>query len=63
LLNLVFTTVPGEAMFESTVYRKSYNDDWILTERPGRINRFQGQSDCVTEKRLKPYCYCSNLLL
>jgi hypothetical protein len=62
LLNMVFTTVPGEAMFESTVYRKSYNDDWILTESPARINRYQGQSDCVTERHLKPYCYCSNLL-
>jgi hypothetical protein len=62
LLNLVLTTVPGEAMFESTVYRKSVNDDWILTESPARINRYQGQSECTTERRLKPYCYCNNLL-
>jgi hypothetical protein len=62
LLNLVFTTVPGKAMFGSTVYRKSYRHKWILTDSPARINRYQGQSDCVTERRLKPYCYCRNLL-
>jgi hypothetical protein len=30
LLNLVFTTVPGKAMFESRVYRRSYQDQWIM---------------------------------
>jgi hypothetical protein len=48
LLNLVLTTVPGiKAMFESTVYRTSYYDEWILTESPARINQYQPRTERV----------------
>jgi hypothetical protein len=50
-----FETMPGGALFESTVIRT--NNQWGLTEKPARINAYEGQSNCV-QQEFKPFCFC-----
>jgi hypothetical protein len=58
ILNVVFTTLPGNAVFDATVYRRTANDSWVLTENPGRMDKYEEQSYCV-QQNLKQYCFCN----
>lgn len=54
---LSIETVPGHGIFEASYIvfgRKSIS----LLGEIVRTNRYGNQSDCVTDKRLKPFCYC-----
>jgi len=55
ILTIEFETTPGDAKFEATVIK--VGDEWGITEKPARINSYEGQSDCV-EQEYKPFCYC-----
>jgi hypothetical protein len=58
-INLVFVTTPGDAVFQSTVYRESVKEPWILTDQPDRLSRYKGQSDCGYIA-IRPYCLCKD---
>ena len=53
-----FVTVLGNAHFEATAhYIKPRKKVEILAD-VSRLNRYDNQSDCVTIKSLKKFCYC-----
>lgn len=56
VLQIAFTTTPGDATFETTLIKLT-DGKWRLTENVVRTNSYEGQSECV-EQKLKPYCYC-----
>jgi hypothetical protein len=65
VLDVSFIVRPGKASFEATIYRRkeeasssSSSHSWTLLGRPLRTNRYKGQSDCVKDKDLEPYCLC-----
>jgi hypothetical protein len=65
VLEVSFTVSPGRASFKATIYRRkeaasssSSSPSWTLLGKPLRTNRYKGQSDCVKDKDLEPYCLC-----
>ena len=55
---LVFETVPGHALFEATydltgAWSGGLVGDLVM------VNKYGHQSDCISEKRLRPLCFCS----
>lgn len=59
---IVFSTIPNDAIFETTIRfnyeRKTYNVIGTIS----RINLYGNQSHCVTNFQMKLYCYCKDLL-
>jgi hypothetical protein len=66
VLDVSFIVRPGLASFDATIYRRkeetasssSSSPSWSLLGKPLRTNRYKGQSDCVKDKDLQPYCFC-----
>ncbi|XP_046407884.1 uncharacterized protein LOC124172481 isoform X2 [Ischnura elegans] len=58
LLEVTFTTVPGEAIFEASTL-KNKDGGFFLQFDPNRLNSYGNQSSCVTEAKLKLYCFCA----
>lgn len=56
---VTMTTVPGHAQFESTVEVDKIGHMTILNDVIARTNRYKNQSACISERLLKPFCFCS----
>ena len=54
---IVIETVPGHAIFEAT-YELNGESEGMLIGDITRVNKFGHQADCITEKRLRRFCYC-----
>lgn len=54
---LIIETVPGEAMFESTI--RYNNQNFTTVGTVSRINLYGNQSSCISEYKLRLYCYCT----
>lgn len=52
---------PGGGLFEATVRHNEEMDTFEKMGEISRINKYQGQSDCVESPRLQKYCFCRNL--
>lgn len=65
---VTFEVHPGGGQFSGHIalnFDKSQNSTIykIISERLPRLNKYQGQSDCVkNDANITPYCYCKNLL-
>ncbi|XP_049949063.1 uncharacterized protein LOC126457087 isoform X1 [Schistocerca serialis cubense] len=51
-------TSPGDAVFEATVRRRPHEGDMALAGVVSRLNQYGKQSACMTNFRLRLYCYC-----
>ncbi|XP_046676045.1 uncharacterized protein LOC124364533 [Homalodisca vitripennis] len=51
-------TTPGRALFEATVRYNGNTDSFSIVGTVSRINLYGDQSSCVTQYRLRLYCYC-----
>jgi hypothetical protein len=59
---IAIKTKPWNAKFEARVRIKgSENNNIELLGDVGRINSYQGKSDCIQDYRMKNYCDCKNL--
>lgn len=58
---VLIETLPGNALFEATV-NVHYQGDYSLLGDVSRTNRYNNQSHCITFKRMKPFCYCLDLI-
>ena len=58
---VLIETIPGNALFEATV-SVHYQGRFSLLGDVSRTNRYNNQSHCITYKRLKPFCYCLDLV-
>lgn len=56
-LNIVLRAEPSGGVFEATVGRGS--GKWVLAGSVSRLNLYGDQSRCVSDNRLKLYCYCT----
>lgn len=56
---VTMTTIPGHAQFESTVELDKVGQMTILNDVIARTNRYKNQSACISERLLKPFCFCS----
>ncbi|KAK6959802.1 hypothetical protein BgiMline_034972, partial [Biomphalaria glabrata] len=68
-------TVPGNGVFDATVHVEGISDweSWeqlsithlnnvTVAEGLDRLNRYSGQSDCVSDSKIQLICYCKSLL-
>jgi hypothetical protein len=58
---VVFSTQPGEAVFEATVRHIVKKKKSVSVELAGsisRLNSYNNQSYCVSDVNIKLYCYC-----
>ncbi|XP_055878373.1 uncharacterized protein LOC106061960 isoform X1 [Biomphalaria glabrata] len=68
-------TVPGNGVFDATVHVEGISDweSWeqlsithlnnvTVAEGLDRLNRYSGQSDCVSDPKIQLICYCKGLL-
>lgn len=55
---VVIETVPGHAIFEAT-YELIGKSGGKLIGDIVRVNKYGHQADCISEKRLRPLCYCA----
>jgi len=62
-VKVIFMTAPGNAEFYGTVVRQISNNSysWALSDIT-RVNTFGNQSHCISDKNMKKYCYCTDLL-
>uniref|UniRef100_A0A1B6EXQ9 DUF229 domain-containing protein n=1 Tax=Cuerna arida TaxID=1464854 RepID=A0A1B6EXQ9_9HEMI len=51
-------TTPGRALFEATVRYNVNTNGFLIVGTVSRINLYGDQSRCVTQYRLRLYCYC-----
>ncbi|CAL1533649.1 unnamed protein product [Lymnaea stagnalis] len=72
LFRVRLQTTPGHAVFEATVFAREVvpqtsfwgtKNHFIIdvAERIDRLNLYRGQADCVSDARIKAFCYCKNL--
>lgn len=57
---LTVQTVPGDALFEATVRHNANRQTYSLAGAISRINLYGNQSYCVSNYRMRLYCYCRN---
>ena len=55
---VVIETIPGHAKFEAT-YDLSSDGSGVLIGKIVRVNKYGTQGDCISDKRLRPLCYCA----
>ena len=55
---VVIETVPGHAIFESYYVYGNKNGGRLLGEVI-RVNKYGDQGHCISDKRLRPLCYCT----
>jgi len=62
-VKVIFMTAPGNAEFDGTVVRQISNNSysWALSDIT-RVNTYGNQSHCISDKNMKKYCYCTDLL-
>ena len=59
---VTFTTTPGGGKFEATVnYRQNPVKTFTILGDISRLNKYRGQSDCITHARHRLYCFCTTL--
>ncbi|XP_050513171.1 uncharacterized protein LOC126888815 [Diabrotica virgifera virgifera] len=56
---LSFTTVPGNGLFEATVRYMSKSKSYSIVGSISRLNLYGEQSACVSDYKLKLYCFCT----
>lgn len=54
---VVIETVPGHAIFEAT-YDLFGKSDGMLIGDIIRVNKYKNQADCISDKLLRPLCFC-----
>ena len=52
---------PGMALFETVIKRTDKKSGFEILGEITRINRYGNQSHCITDKRLKSFCFCNDL--
>ncbi|BFZ21868.1 hypothetical protein BsWGS_24906 [Bradybaena similaris] len=62
LYKVKLETTPGSAIFEASVHETENPFNFIVDSDIHRLNLYRGQADCMNFARLRPFCYCSNLL-
>ncbi|WAR00273.1 hypothetical protein MAR_024645 [Mya arenaria] len=55
--DLTIETVPGHGAFEAT-YHVTSGSEFRLVGDIVRVNKYGSQSACITDKLLRPLCYC-----
>ncbi|XP_072395594.1 uncharacterized protein [Diabrotica undecimpunctata] len=55
---LSFTTVPGNGLFEATIRYISKVKKYSIVGSISRLNLYGKQSSCISDYKLKLYCYC-----
>ncbi|XP_064605864.1 uncharacterized protein LOC135470754 [Liolophura sinensis] len=55
---IMFSSVPGDGLFEATVRQVESKDIFKLTGEMSRINKYGQQSYCINNANLKKFCYC-----
>ncbi|XP_015906419.3 uncharacterized protein [Parasteatoda tepidariorum] len=58
-LRIIVRTIPGDALFESTISLREENQISILGDI-SRINKYGQQSSCIDDANLRKYCFCSS---
>lgn len=54
---ILFETIPGEALFETTVKHKN---SFKVMDTISRINAYGSQSKCMNDAFLQKYCFCQH---
>lgn len=57
---VLFTTLPGNGLFDATVECTTCTDDFVVAGHISRLNLYGTQSWCVHDSILKLYCYCKS---
>lgn len=57
--SLTVETIPGKALFESTVRFNGNTNISTIVGSVSRINLYGDQSSCISDYRLRLYCYCT----
>ncbi|KAH7644503.1 hypothetical protein HUG17_0041 [Dermatophagoides farinae] len=59
-IELTILVEPSKGLFRSRLYRTANDPDhWIVESgQITRINKYGQQSSCITQRDLKPFCYC-----
>lgn len=55
---IAISTLPSNAAFEATVREYKTTGKIKVLGTIGRINAYAEESDCITDKFLRNYCYC-----
>ena len=56
---VVIETVPGHAIFEATYDFDNSQGNGRLVGDIVRVNKYGSQGNCISDKRLRPLCYCA----
>lgn len=59
-IELTILVEPSKGLFRSRLYRTANDlNQWIVESgQITRINKYGQQSSCITQRDLKPFCYC-----
>jgi hypothetical protein len=67
-LQLTLITIPGQAVFEATVYgdvllnrknNRNNNRNWKVSGEISRLNIYSDQSSCIDDPMAQKYCFCT----
>ena len=58
LIVVAVQVMPSKGIFEATIQYSKKRDRFSLVGHITRINKYENQSWCVNEVKLKPFCFC-----
>ena len=58
LVVVAVQVMPSEGIFEATIKYSKENDRFSVVGHITRLNKYENQSWCVNEVKLKPFCFC-----
>ena len=62
LYRVMIQVSPSDALFEGTLEMDAWSERGLVVGDVNRINRYGNQSHCISDRILKLYCFCSDLL-
>jgi hypothetical protein len=62
LFRVTVQVMPSDALFEGTLEVDAWSKRGNMVGDVNRINRYGNQSHCISDRIIKLYCYCSDLL-
>ena len=62
LYRVMVQVSPSDALFEGTLEIDAWSDRGNVVGDVNRINQYGNQSDCISDRTLKLYCFCTELL-